>query len=151
MLTTLLKFNDNPTQARKDANLYALIIFLLAVLAFFIVIAQMVLFSIIGEEITKKIRFQTYGKILRMPVSWFDDPKNNAGSLTAKLSSDCNIVNGLATSFIAIAIQNIASLLDGITIAFIFEWRISLVALGLIPFIILGGVVQITLNAGFSE
>jgi hypothetical protein len=57
MLTTLLNFNDNPTQSRKDANLYALIIFLLAVLAFFIVVAQNVLFSLIGEDITKKIRF----------------------------------------------------------------------------------------------
>jgi ATP-binding cassette, subfamily B (MDR/TAP), member 1 len=55
-----------------------------------------------------------------MPIPWFDNPKYNAGSLTSKLSSDCNIVNGLATSFIAIMIQNIASLIDGITIAFIF-------------------------------
>ena len=55
-----------------------------------------------------------------MPISWFDNPRNNAGSLTAKLSSDCNIVNGLATSFIAIMIQNISCLVAGITIALIF-------------------------------
>jgi ATP-binding cassette subfamily B (MDR/TAP) protein 1 len=55
-----------------------------------------------------------------MLIPWFDNPKNNAGGLTAKLASDCNIVNGLATSFIAIMIQNVASLIDGITIAFIF-------------------------------
>jgi ATP-binding cassette subfamily B (MDR/TAP) protein 1 len=150
MLVTLLNFKDHPAQSRKDANLYALVIFLLAVFAFFIVISQNVLFSLIGEHITKKIRLEVYNKILRMPVSWFDNPKNNAGSLTAKLSSDCNNVNGLATSFIAIMIMNVASLIDGITIAFIFEWRTALVALGLIPFIILGGVVQMAFNTGFS-
>jgi hypothetical protein len=57
MLTTLLNFNKNQVQSRKDANFYALIIFLLAILAFFIAVIQNVLFSLIGEDITKKIRF----------------------------------------------------------------------------------------------
>jgi ATP-binding cassette subfamily B (MDR/TAP) protein 1 len=55
-----------------------------------------------------------------MPIVWFDNPRNNAGSLTARLSSDCNSVNGLTTTFVAITIQNITSLIAGITIGFVF-------------------------------
>lgn len=58
--------------------------------------------------------------MLRMPITWYDHPRNNAGSLTARLSSDCNSVNGLTTTFIAITIQNITSLIAGITIGFVF-------------------------------
>ena len=86
-----------------------------------------------------------------MPIPWFDIPKNNAGTLTARLSTDCQLVNGLTTTVVSITMQNISSLISGIIIAFIFEWRTSLVALGLLPFMILAGIVQMQLNTGFSD
>jgi ABC-type Mn2+/Zn2+ transport system permease subunit len=56
MLATLIKFLDDKEQARKDANMYALIYVFLAIAAFVVNFFQMVLFSYVGEEITKKIR-----------------------------------------------------------------------------------------------
>ena len=85
-----------------------------------------------------------------MPVSWFDLPKKNAGALTARLSADCRKVNGLTTTFIAITIQNISTLVTGLIIAFIYEWRITLVALGFIPLMIIAGIVQMATSTGFS-
>jgi ATP-binding cassette subfamily B (MDR/TAP) protein 1 len=49
MLNVLINFEDDPVQARKDSNLYALIFTLLGVLAFFINVIQMTLFASIGE------------------------------------------------------------------------------------------------------
>jgi ATP-binding cassette subfamily B (MDR/TAP) protein 1 len=89
--------------------------------------------------------------MLRMPIPWFDITKNNAGNLTSKLSADCKNVNGLVTTFIAITIQNATSLIAGIIIAFIYEWRTSLVALGLIPFMIIAGAIQMMFTTGFSD
>ena len=89
--------------------------------------------------------------MLRMPIPWFDNPKHNAGNLSSKLSADCKNVNGLVTTFVAISIQNLTSLVAGIVIAFIFEWRTSLVALGLIPFMIIAGVIQMKFTTGFSD
>ncbi len=40
------------TQARKDVNTYSLIFLLLGVLAFFLNLIQMVVFSTIGQSIT---------------------------------------------------------------------------------------------------
>jgi ATP-binding cassette subfamily B (MDR/TAP) protein 1 len=54
-----------------------------------------------------------------MPVSWFDDPKNNAGILSSRLSRDCYLVNNVTTTTISILIQNLSSLLAGIIIAFV--------------------------------
>jgi ATP-binding cassette subfamily B (MDR/TAP) protein 1 len=86
-----------------------------------------------------------------MPISWFDTPKNNAGNLTSRLSADCKNVNGLVTTFVAISIQNLTSLVAGIVISFVFEWRTSLVALGLMPFMIIAGAIQMKFTTGFSE
>jgi ATP-binding cassette subfamily B (MDR/TAP) protein 1 len=54
-----------------------------------------------------------------MPVPWFDIPRNNAGTLTARLSTDCNLVNTVTTTTVSILIQNVSTLLSGIIIAFV--------------------------------
>ena len=89
--------------------------------------------------------------MLRMPIPWFDIPKNNSGSLTSRLASDCKNVNGMVTTFIAISIQNVTTLIAGIVIGFVFEWRTSLVALGLIPLMIIAGAIQMEFTTGFSD
>ena len=85
-----------------------------------------------------------------MPIPWFDKPKNSSGSLSARLAADCASVNGLTTTYIAVGVQMMANLLSGIGIAFYYEWRTSLVALGLLPLIIIAGAVQMEFTNGFS-
>ena len=67
-----------------------------------------------------KMRIDAYYKILKMPIVWFDIPRNNAGSLTARLSVDAEQINSLTTTIVSINIQNISTLLSGIIIAFVF-------------------------------
>lgn len=56
MLGTLVQFGTDPPQARKDANLYALIFFLLAIAAFVLNLLQQAIFSNVGESMTEKLR-----------------------------------------------------------------------------------------------
>lgn len=104
-----------------------------------------------GSSITRKIRLETYSKMLKMPVSWFDIPKNNAGTLTARLSTDCQVVNSMTTTVVQILIQNLSTLISGLIIAFNYEWRTSLVALGLLPLMIIAGGIQMSISTGFSD
>jgi ATP-binding cassette subfamily B (MDR/TAP) protein 1 len=53
-----------------------------------------------------------------MPVPWFDVPRNNAGTLTARLSTDCQLVNTMTTTTASILIQNASTLIAGVVIAF---------------------------------
>ena len=85
-----------------------------------------------------------------MPIVWFDKPKNSCGGISARLASECQSVNGLVTTYCAIVAQNLANLICGIVIAFIFEWRTTLVALGLIPFMIAAGAIHMAFATGFS-
>ena len=88
--------------------------------------------------------------MLKMPIPWFDVPRNNAGTLAARLSTDCQIVNSLITTYISILVESLSSLLTGIIIAFVFEWRTALVAVALIPLMILAGAIKMAMNTGFS-
>lgn len=86
-----------------------------------------------------------------MPIPWFDIPRNNAGTLTARLSTDCQLVNTMTTTTISILIQNVSTLIAGIVIAFVHEWRTALVALGLLPLMVIAGLIQMSFNTGFSD
>lgn len=52
MLAILINFKDNPSQARTDANTYALIYLMLGIAAFFLNVIQQSIFTTIGEEMT---------------------------------------------------------------------------------------------------
>lgn len=135
----------------NEINLYALIFLLLGIAAFFLTTFQMACFNYVGEEITRQIRTDVFHKILRMPIPWFDIPKNNGGALATKLSTDCNLVNTVTTTVVSVMVQNVSTLISGIVIAFVFEWRTALVALGLLPLMILSGAIQMSLQTGFSD
>jgi ATP-binding cassette subfamily B (MDR/TAP) protein 1 len=124
---------------------------ILGICAFILSLIQIASFNIVGEAITKKIRIETFYKILKMPVPWFDIPRNNAGTLTARLSTDCQLVNTMTTTTASILIQNISTLVAGVIIAFVNEWRTSLVSLGLLPLMIICGIVQMAFSTGFSD
>lgn len=86
-----------------------------------------------------------------MPVHWFDREKNNAGNLTVKLSTDCSTVNNITTVIFAVVLQNLSTLITGIVIALVYEWRIALVSIALLPFMVLNGVAQTAASIGFSD
>ena len=61
----------------------------LVVVEFFAKFFLEVIASKICEDMTEKTRKETYSKILKMPISWFDKPRNARESLSNRLSSDC--------------------------------------------------------------
>lgn len=85
-----------------------------------------------------------------MPIRWFDLPKNSSGALSARLAADCKSVNSLITTNTAITFQNISNIVSGATIALVFEWRTALIALGLLPFMVIAGIIQMKFTVGFS-
>ena len=54
----------------------------------------------------------------------------------------------MVTTYIHGVSQNLSCLLTGIIIAFVFEWRTALVALGLIPLLIIAGSIRMAFRNG---
>ena len=88
--------------------------------------------------------------MLKMPVEWFDDPKNNCGALSTRLGTDCETINGMATTYIYILIQCIGTLITGVVVALVFEWRTALTAIALMPFVVMAGAVRAAFRNGLS-
>ena len=86
-----------------------------------------------------------------MPVPWFDIPRNNAGVLTSRLSTDCTMVNKVTTTIVQFYVQCLSTFVSGVVIALVYEWRTALVALALLPLMILAGAAQMAMTTGFSD
>ena len=86
-----------------------------------------------------------------MPIYWFDRPANNTGILVTRLSSDCQTINGMATTYIYIIIQCIGTFVAGLIIALVYEWRTALVALGSLPLVMLAGAIRSKFREGLME
>ena len=130
---------------------YCLILALISAVSFIATYFQKISFGIIGENMTKSLRQEIYTSLLKKHIGWFDLKENNAGALTEILSSDVYHLNGASTEAISTIIETMVGLLGGVIIAFFYEWRTALVALGLSPFLTISNAIQVKLQMGFTE
>ena len=96
-------------------------------------------FGKVGEGLTYRLRNDVFRKMVRMPISWFDEPANNAGSLSAKLASEAKLINNLTSSVVGLQLSSMSAMFTGMFIAFYHAWSITLVSLGLSPIMVIAG------------
>lgn len=79
---------------------------------------------------------------MRLPVSYYDDSKNNPGAVSTKLAQDAYLIHGMTTGVIGVIILNISTMGTGLFIAFFHHWLLTLIVLGLSPFIAISGAIN---------
>lgn len=53
------------------------------------------MFGISGENLTKRLRSKGFKSMLSQEVGWFDDKKNNVGTLCTRLSTEAAAIQGV--------------------------------------------------------
>ncbi|XP_031492300.1 ABC transporter B family member 19 [Nymphaea colorata] len=120
---------------------------LYAVVAYLV---QHYFFSIMGENLTTRVRRMMLSAILRNEVGWFDEDENNSSQLAARLSTDATNVKSAISERISVILQNMTSLLTSFIVAFIIEWRVSLLILATFPLLVLANFAQQLSLKGFA-
>uniref|UniRef100_A0A2N9EIP8 Uncharacterized protein n=1 Tax=Fagus sylvatica TaxID=28930 RepID=A0A2N9EIP8_FAGSY len=137
-------------ELRKDSEFWALIFVVLGVASLLAQPSRSYLFAVAGCKLIKRIRSKCFEKVVYMEVSWFDEPEHSSGALGARLSADAASVRGLVGDALALLVQNIATAIAGLVIAFTANWQLALIMLVLLPFIGVNGYVQLKSMKGFS-
>jgi ABC-type multidrug transport system fused ATPase/permease subunit len=109
------------------------------------------LFGIVGENITINVRQKLYYSILKKNMGFFDDRENAPGVLNSVLASDVQALNGASTEGTAVILESLFGMVVGIALGFSYNWKISLVALGCVQFMILGGAINTKFQSGYSN
>ncbi|XP_043709889.1 ABC transporter B family member 21-like [Telopea speciosissima] len=143
-------FYGPQNKLRKDSSFWALMFVVLGVLSLVATPARTYFFAVAGCKLIRRIRSMCFEKVVYMEVSWFDEPEHSSGAIGARLSADAATVRSLVGDALALLVQNTATAIVGLGIAFQASWELALIILFLLPLIGLNGYVQMKFMKGFS-
>ena len=151
MAKMLFTYMGDRATLREDSNFWCLWMLIAAIIAFITGFTQKFGFGIVGENITMNVRHALYQAIVKKNIGWFDRRENAPGILTSTLASEAQALNGASTEGVAVILESTFATVCGIILGFIFTWRLALVALACVPFMMFGGMMNSKLHAGMSN
>ncbi|XP_058103411.1 ABC transporter B family member 9-like [Magnolia sinica] len=135
-------FYEPPPKLQKDSRFRALSFVGLGIMCLFVVPLQQYLFGVAGSKLIQRIRSLSFERVVHQEISWFDDPMNSSGVIGGRLSGDASTVRSLVGDSLAIMVQNISTIIVGIVVAMLSNWRLALIILGILPLLGLQGYLQ---------
>eukprot|EP00934_Nitzschia_sp_Nitz4_P006403 Nitzschia sp. Nitz4//scaffold167_size49223//37382//47662//NITZ4_007041-RA/size49223-snap-gene-0.38-mRNA-1//1//CDS//3329538293//6393//frame0 len=106
-------------------------------------------FGAATESINKRVRDLAFKALIRQEVGWYD--VRSVGQITTQLSDDAAMLHSFSGEPIRTLVLALASVGAGLVISFSFMWEFAFVALGILPFMAFGRVVQSARMTGRDE
>ncbi|XP_023344692.1 phosphatidylcholine translocator ABCB4 [Eurytemora carolleeae] len=124
-------------QEARDHSLYNCFLFIgLGVASGMAMFLQGYMFGISGEHLTYRLRILAFTHMLKQELGWFDDQRNNTGSLCTRLSADASKVQGATGARIGSVLQGVAGCIISLMFGIYYSWELTLAAGIFYPFLI---------------
>lgn len=81
--------------------------------------------------------------ILRNEIGWFDDVNNTSSMLASRLETDATLLRTVVVDRSTILLQNLGLAVTAFIIAFILNWRLTLVVMATYPLIVSGHISEV--------
>ncbi|KAK6782933.1 hypothetical protein RDI58_020729 [Solanum bulbocastanum] len=107
-------------------------------------------FGIIGERLTLRVREMMFSAMLRNEIGWFDEMNNSSSTLASRLESDATLLRTVVVDRSTILLQNVGLVVTSFIIAFILNWRLTLVVIAMYPLIVSGHISEKLFMSGFG-
>ncbi|KAG8374607.1 hypothetical protein BUALT_Bualt10G0013000 [Buddleja alternifolia] len=107
-------------------------------------------FGIMGERLTLRVRGKMFTAMLRNEIGWFDDVNNTSSMLASQLESDATLLRTVVVDRSTILLQNVGLIVTSFIIAFILNWRLTLVVMACYPLIISGHISEKLFMKGYG-
>lgn len=89
------------------------------------------LLSYVGQKVVARLRNRMWGKLIRLPVSYFD--KQSSGQTVSRVVNDTSIVRDLISNHFPQFITGIISIIGAIVILLVMDWKMTLLMLISVP------------------
>lgn len=143
-------FYETPSKLRRDSRFWSLMFVAMAVAALLAAPARTYFFAVAGSRLIRRIRIMCFERAVHQEVGWFDSPQNTSGAVGARLSADAATVRSLVGDTLALVVENTASIVAGLAIAFEASWQLSLIIIAMLPLVGIFGWAQLKFLKGFS-
>ena len=105
------------------------------VLASLVGVWQSYLATLMGQNVMHEIRVDMFDRLLRQSLRFFTNTKS--GEIVSRLQNDVGSVQGVVTGTMVNLISNVLVVASTLFVIFRIDWRLSLVAIAVLPFFIL--------------
>jgi ATP-binding cassette subfamily B protein len=116
---------------RRDALLFIVVLAAQLVCEY----GQLVLTTLLGQRVMHDLRLELFDHLQRLSIAFFD--RNPVGRLVTRVTSDVEALNELFTSGVVAGMGDLFTLLAISGLMFWVDWRLTLAAFGVVPFIYL--------------
>ena len=96
--------------------------------------AQYLVMAYAGNRIVQEMRARLFAHLQRLPVAFFDHTRS--GDLTSLLSNDVSLLQQTLTEDLVRLAGNIVTLVGGIALAVVIDWRLTVVVVGLLACVV---------------
>lgn len=127
-------------QAIPQADFKAIVFLVLAMIGSALIssligVYQGYLNAVVGEGIMRDLRASLMAHMHRMPLEFFTSTKT--GEIMNRVSNDVDSIDGLVSGTMVSIITNLITIVTTVATIFILDWRLAIVSMLVIPFMIL--------------
>lgn len=135
---------------RNDAQIWSIIFVVLATTNLVCATVTSTLAGIISARLGTRLRSKMFDSTISQEIGWHDEDVNNSGAIAMRLASDAESVSSFLQNQLGLLIQNIVTLVLGLSLAFAFSWELTLVVIGMIPLFGMAAYFQFKALAGYA-
>lgn len=129
-------FRQEESTITSHARIYSFIFLGLGVFNFFTNVIQHYNFAVMGERLTKRIREMLLGKLMTFEIGWFDQDENTSAAISARLSTEANMVRSLVGDRMSLLAQAVFGATFAYTLGLVLTWKLALVMMAAQPLLI---------------
>ncbi|XP_044500474.1 ABC transporter B family member 21-like [Mangifera indica] len=136
-------FYEPKDELTRDSKFWALAFMVLGVASFLTSSMSSYYLAVAGCKLIMRIRSMCFEKVVYMEIGWFDEAEHSSGAIGSRLSSDAASVRSLVGDTLSLILQNTATAVSGLVIAFKASWRLSFLILAVFPLLAISSYIQL--------
>lgn len=136
---------------RDSGNLYGLLFFVLALVAFGANVISGCAFGWAADKILYRIRVLSLRSLLGQTMQWHTADDRTPGTLMTYITSDATALSGITGTTIGLLLATAVNLIAGLVISFAIAWKITIVLFPTIPVLLAAGFMKLRTQAKFAE
>ncbi|XP_070388690.1 phosphatidylcholine translocator ABCB4-like isoform X2 [Dermacentor albipictus] len=127
----------SPESIKSIALFYCFLFLLVGVVTGVLAFVQTFTFSVVGENLTRRLRSMTFSAMMKQDLAWYEELENTPDALLGSLSTDTARVHGGTCSKLTSMCQASSALIACLVMSFYWDWHLGFIVLAFVPLVLL--------------
>ncbi|KFH64669.1 hypothetical protein MVEG_09401 [Podila verticillata NRRL 6337] len=128
-ILAVLSTYDMDLDFLKKTNHDLLMFVLIGIGSFVTTGGSVLIFEYVGETLARRMRTRNFQAIMSYEMGFFDKEEHSTGALSSRLAIDAYQMHELISQILRLSFHTIATVILGLTYAFMQSWRLTLFAI----------------------